>query len=79
MEMHIETTPNQFGFKPKHTTELCGFEFKSLLRLDTGRVVLIHQKRFELLTKGDQRNIAKCLLRVFSNIFNKQRVCNMIS
>ena len=28
----LQSSPNQFGFKPKHGTELCAFAFKELLR-----------------------------------------------
>ena len=32
MYTYLQTTPHQFGFKPKHGTELCVFAFKELLR-----------------------------------------------
>ena len=32
MSIFLQSSPNQFGFKPKHGTELCVFAFKELLR-----------------------------------------------
>ena len=31
-DTYLQTTPHQFGFKPKHGMELCVFAFKELLR-----------------------------------------------
>ena len=32
IDLFLQTTPAQFGFKPKHGTELCVFAFKELIR-----------------------------------------------
>ena len=40
MSIFLQSRPNQFGFKPKHGTELCVFAFKELLRFYKKNMVL---------------------------------------
>ena len=41
----FNSSSNQFGFKPKHGTELCVFAFKELLRFYTQKTWFCHARR----------------------------------
>ena len=87
MDVYLQTTPNQFGFKSKHETELCVFAFKELLRFYTKHGSATHiafldaskvfdrVNRQKLITKLTQRDVLKYLLRVICNEYNNQSVC----
>ena len=45
MSIFLQSSPNQFGFKPKHGTELCVFAFKELLRFYK-KTWFCHARRF---------------------------------
>ena len=87
MDVYLQTTPHQFGFKSKHGTELCVFTFNELLRFYTkhGSAVYVafvdaskafdRVNRQKLITKLTQRDVPKYLLRVICNEFNNQSVC----
>ena len=42
----LQSSSNQFAFKPKHGTELCVFAFKELLRFYTKKTWFCHACRF---------------------------------
>ena len=42
MDVYLQTTPHQFGFKSNHGTELCVFTFKELLRFYTKHGSAVH-------------------------------------
>ena len=87
MDVYLQTTPHQFGFKSKHGTELFVFAFKELLRFYTKHGLAVHvafldaSKAFDrvnrqkLITKLIQRDVPKYCLRVICNEYNNQSVC----
>ncbi len=64
MKMYLETTPNQFGFKPKHGTELCVFAFKELLRFYTEHGSAIHVAFLDASKAFDRVNRYKLLKKL---------------
>ena len=86
MDVYLQTSPHQFGFKSKHGTELCVFAFKELLRFYTkhGSIMQVafldaskafnRVNRHKLITELAQRDVPKYLLRVISNEFNNHSV-----
>ena len=75
----LQSSPNQFGFKPKHGTELCVFAFKELLRFYKKHGSAMHvafldaSKAFDrvnrrkLLLKHESRGVPTYILRLLSN------------
>ena len=75
----LESSSNQFGFKPKHGTELCVFAFKELLRFYKKHGSAMHvafldaSKAFDrvnrrkLLLKLESRGLPTYILRLLSN------------
>ena len=84
IDLFLQTTPAQFGFKPKHGTELCVFAFKELIRYYVKHGSAMHvgfldaSKAFDrvnrrkLLFKLEQRLVPTYLLRIISDEFTKQ-------
>ena len=83
--LHI--SHNQFGFKLDHGTELCVFTFKELLRFYVEHGSAMHVafldaskafdrvNRCKLLTKLENRGVAKYILRLISYDFISQHIC----
>ena len=75
----LQSSPNQFGFKPKHGTELCVYAFKELLRFYQKHGSAMHvafldaSKAFDrvnrrkLLLKLESRGVPTYILRLLSN------------
>ena len=71
----LEISSNQFGFKPKHGTELCVFAFKELLRFYKKHGSAMHVafldaskafglvNRLKLLLKFESRGVPTYILR----------------
>ena len=84
----LESSSNQFGFKPKHGTELCVFAFKELLRfykkkhgsamhvafLDASKA-FDRVNRRKLLLKLESRGVPTYILRLLSNELIGQYIC----
>ena len=83
----LQSSPNQFGFKPKHGTELCVFAFKELLRFYQKHGSAMHvafldaSKAFDrvnrrkLLLKLESRGVPTYILRLLSNELIGQYIC----
>ena len=83
----LESSSNQFGFKPKHGTELCVFAFKDLLRFYKNHGFAMHvafldaSKAFDrvnrrkLLLKLESRGVPTYILRLLSNELIGQYTC----
>ena len=83
----LESSYNQFGFKPKHGTELCVFAFKELLRFYKKHGSAMHvafldaSKAFDrvnrrkLLLKLESRGVPTYILRLLSNELIGQYTC----
>ena len=83
----LNSSHNQFGFKLDHGTELCVFTFKELLRFYVERGSAMHiafldaskafdrLNRCKLLTKLENRGVAKYILRLISYEFISQYIC----
>ena len=79
MSIFLQSSPNQFGFKPKHGTELCVFAFKELLRFYKKHGSAMHvafldaSKAFDrvnrrkLLYKLESRGVPTYILRLLSS------------
>ena len=55
MSIFLQSSPNQFGFKPKYGTELCVFAFKELLRFYKKHGSAVHVA-FWMLTGSTDEN-----------------------
>ena len=85
----LQSSPNQFGFKPKHGTELCVFAFKELLRIYQKHGSAMHvafldaSKAFDrvnrrkLLLKLESRGVPTYILRLLSNELIGQYMCSL--
>ena len=62
----LQSSPNQFGFKPKHGTELCVFAFKELLRFYQKHGSAMHVAFLDASKAFDRVNIRKLLLKLES-------------
>ena len=66
----LQSSSNQFGFKPKHGTELCVFAFKELLCFYK-KTWFCHARRFfgclEGFFKLESRGVPTYILRLLSN------------
>ena len=58
----LESSSNQFGFKPKHGTELCVFAFKELLRFYKKHGSAMHVAFLDASKAFDRVNRRKLLL-----------------
>ena len=84
---YLHSSHNQFGFKLDHGTELCVFTFKELLRfyVEYGSAMHVASldaskafdrvNRCKLLTKLENRGVAKYILRLISYDFISQHIC----
>ena len=72
----LESSSNQFGFKPKHGTELCVFAFKELLRFYKKHGSAMHvafldaSKAFDRVNRRklfESRGVPTYILRLLSN------------
>ena len=83
----LESISNQFGFKPKHGTELCVFAFKELLRfypktwfgphvafLDASKAFVRVNRRKRLL-RLESRGVPTHILRLLCNELIGQYTC----
>ena len=87
MSIFLQSSPNQFGFKPKHGTELCVFAFKELLRFYKKHGSAMHvafldaSKAFDrvnrrkLLYKLESRGVPTYILRLLSSELIGQCIC----
>ena len=87
MSIFLQSSPNQFGFKPKHGTELCVFAFKELLRFYKKHGSAMHvafldaSKAFDrvnrrkLLYKLESRGVPTYILRLLSSELIGQCTC----
>ena len=83
----LHSSHNQFGFKLDHGTELCVFTFKELLRFYVEHGSAMHVafldaskafdrvNRCKLLTKLENRGVAKYILRLICYDFISQHIC----
>ena len=84
---YLHSSHNQFGFKLDHGTELCVFTFKELLRFYVEHGSAMHVafldaskafdrvNRCKILTKLENRGVAKYILRLISYDFISQHIC----
>ena len=93
MQSHLQTTCNQFGFKPKHRTEMCVFVLKELLRyhikhgscmyVDASKAfdMVNHRKLFSKLLVLSQTTCVKwgSVLSNFFSVNNGVRQGGMLS
>ena len=89
MSIFLQSSPNQFGFKPKHGTELCVFAFKELLRFYKKHGYAMHvafldaSKAFDrvnrrkLLYKLESRGVPTYMLRLLSSELIGQCMCSL--
>ena len=82
----LHSSHNQFGFKLDHGTELCVFTFKELLSFYVEHGSAMHVafldaskafdrvNRSKLLTKLENRGVAKYILRLISYDFISQHI-----
>ena len=73
----LHSSHNQFGFKLDHGTELCVFTFKELLRfyVEHASKAFDRVNRCKLLTKLENRGVAKYILRLISYDLISQHIC----
>ena len=62
----LESSSNQFGFKPKHGTELCVFSFKELLRFYKKHGSAMHVAFLDASKAFDRVNRRTFLLKLES-------------
>ena len=87
MENHVDSSPHQFGFKQKHSTDACVFLLKEMIRfyMKHGSPVFVcfmdASKAFDrvnhktLFSKLIDKSIPFYLLRILSLWYRFQRIC----